>query len=133
MSIFVLNMPFAIEKRIFFSALSSKMNRRFVLQNAMRIKQNLPTYNAPIYLRTECSEHKKRRGPNKKNPRVQIWFIICAANFIRIAIDAGNFDAPFLDCLHRILNVKVMACSFCWRERKRKYDFYSKAACSNCK
>jgi hypothetical protein len=30
MSIFVLNMPFAIEKRISFSALSSKMNRRFV-------------------------------------------------------------------------------------------------------
>jgi hypothetical protein len=29
MSIFVLNMPFAIEKRISFSALSSKMNRRF--------------------------------------------------------------------------------------------------------
>jgi hypothetical protein len=30
MSIFILNMPFAIEKRISFSALSSKMNRRFV-------------------------------------------------------------------------------------------------------
>ena len=29
-SIFGLNMPFAIEKRISFSALSSKMNRRFV-------------------------------------------------------------------------------------------------------
>jgi hypothetical protein len=30
MSIFVLNMPFAIEKRISFSTLSSKMSRRFV-------------------------------------------------------------------------------------------------------
>jgi hypothetical protein len=30
MPIFILNVPFAIEKRIFFSALSSKMNRRFV-------------------------------------------------------------------------------------------------------
>jgi hypothetical protein len=35
----------------------------------MRIKQDLPTYNAPIYLRTECSERKKRRGPNKKKIR----------------------------------------------------------------
>jgi hypothetical protein len=60
-----LNMPFAIEKRISFSTLSSKMSRRFVWQKAMRIKQGLPTYNAPIYLRTECSERKKRRGPNK--------------------------------------------------------------------
>jgi hypothetical protein len=32
----------------------------------MRIKQDLLTYNAPIYLRTECSERKKRHGPNKK-------------------------------------------------------------------
>jgi hypothetical protein len=69
MSIFVLNMPFAIEKCISFSALSSKMNRRFVLQKAMRIKQDLPTYNAPIYLRTECLERKKRGGPNKKKIR----------------------------------------------------------------
>jgi hypothetical protein len=30
MSIFILNVPFAIDKRISFSALSSKMNRRFV-------------------------------------------------------------------------------------------------------
>ncbi len=35
----------------------------------MRIKQDLPTYNAPIYLRTECSERKKWRGPNKKKIR----------------------------------------------------------------
>jgi hypothetical protein len=60
--------PFAIEKRISFSALSSKMNRRFVLQT-MRTKQDLPIYNAPIYLRTECSERKKRSGPNKKKIR----------------------------------------------------------------
>ncbi len=103
MSIFDLNMPFAIEKRISFSALYSKMNRRFVWQLAMRSKQDLPTYNAPIYLRTECSERKKRRGPNKKkNLRVQIWFIICATNFVRIAIDAVNFEAPLLSCLDRI-------------------------------
>jgi hypothetical protein len=69
----------------------------------MRIKQDLPAYNAPIYLRTECSERKKSRGPNKKkNPRVQIWFIICAANFVRIAIGAENFDAPLINCLPRI-------------------------------
>ncbi len=69
MSIFGLNMPFAIEKRISFSALSSKMNRRFVWQLAMRSKQDLPTYNAPIYLHNECSERKKGRGPNKKKIR----------------------------------------------------------------
>jgi hypothetical protein len=32
----------------------------------MRIKQDLPTYNVPIYLPTECSKRKKRRGPNKE-------------------------------------------------------------------
>ena len=69
MSIFVLNMLFAIAKRISVSALSSKMNRRFLGQKAMRIKQDLPTYNAPIYLRTKCSERKKSRGPNKKKIR----------------------------------------------------------------
>jgi hypothetical protein len=35
----------------------------------MRIKQDLPTYNVPIYLCTECSERKKRSGPNKKKIR----------------------------------------------------------------
>ncbi len=69
MSIFILNVPFAIDKRISFSALSSKMNRRFVWQKAMRNKQDLSTYNASIYLRTESSERKKRRGPNKKKIR----------------------------------------------------------------
>ncbi len=69
MSIFILNMPFAIEKRISFSAVSSKMNRQFVWQKAKRIKQDLPAYNVPIYLRTECSERNKRRGPNKKKIR----------------------------------------------------------------
>jgi hypothetical protein len=102
MSIFVLNMPYPIEKRISFSALSSKMKRRFVRQKAMRIKQDLPPCNAPIYLRTERSEHKETRPEQEKNPRVQIWFIICAANFVRIAIDAGSFDAPLLNCLHCI-------------------------------
>jgi hypothetical protein len=35
----------------------------------MRNKQDLSTYNAPIYLRTESSERKKRLGPNKKKIR----------------------------------------------------------------
>jgi hypothetical protein len=62
-------MPFAIEKRISVTALSSKMNRRLVWQKAMRIKQNLPTYNASIYLRAKCSVRKKRCGQNKKRIR----------------------------------------------------------------
>jgi len=49
MSIFILNMPFAIEK-----------------QKAMRIKQDLPPYNVSIYLRTESSERERRRDRNKK-------------------------------------------------------------------
>jgi hypothetical protein len=35
----------------------------------MRIKQNFPTCNALIYLRTESSERKKRSGTNKKKIR----------------------------------------------------------------
>ncbi len=66
MSIFILNVPFAIEIHISFSALSSKMNRRFVCEKVMRSKQDLSTYNASIYLRIESSERKKRRGLNKK-------------------------------------------------------------------
>jgi hypothetical protein len=35
----------------------------------MQIKQDLPTYNALMYLRTECSERKKRSWPDKKKIR----------------------------------------------------------------
>ncbi len=83
MSIFILNMPFAIKKCISVSDLSSKMNRRLVWQKAMRIKQYLPTYNASIYLCTECSEQEKI-------PQIQICYIIFAANLIRIAICGLN-------------------------------------------
>ncbi len=69
MSSFILKVPFAIAKHISFSAFSSKWNGRFVWQKALQIKQDRPTYNAPIYLRTECLERKKRRGPNKKKIR----------------------------------------------------------------
>jgi hypothetical protein len=65
----------------------------------MRIKQDLPTYNASIYLRTESSERERRRSPNKKKIRE---FMIHAANSVCIANDAGNFDAPLLYGLHRI-------------------------------
>jgi hypothetical protein len=65
----------------------------------MPMKQDLPTYNASIYLRTKSSECERRRSPNKKKIR---QFLIHAANLVCIAIDAGNFDAPLLHCLHRI-------------------------------
>jgi hypothetical protein len=39
MSIFILNVPFAIEKRTFVFALSCRMNRRLVWQKTMRIKK----------------------------------------------------------------------------------------------
>jgi hypothetical protein len=59
MSIFILNVPFDNEKCISVSACSSKMNRRFVCQKAMRYKEDLTTYNASIYLRTECCSVKR--------------------------------------------------------------------------
>ncbi len=57
MSIFILNMPYAFDKSFSISAFSSKMNRRLVWQKATRIKQDLPTYDASIYLRTKCIVH----------------------------------------------------------------------------
>jgi hypothetical protein len=65
----------------------------------MRIKQDLPTYNTPIYLRTECLVRKKRQGLNKKKIRE---LKIHAANSVRITIDAGNFDASLFARLLRI-------------------------------
>jgi hypothetical protein len=65
----------------------------------MRIKQDLPAYNASIYLRTDSSEREKRRYRNKKKIR---GFMIHNVNSVRIAIDAGNFDASLHHYLHRI-------------------------------
>ncbi len=106
------------------------MNRRFVWQLAMRIKQDLHPYNAPIYLRTECSERKKRRGPNKKKIReinsglrlaLRIW---SASPF---AEESGlNIYNPRIywrtEILCVSLNDKVIAYSFSCYKRKRKYD-----------
>jgi hypothetical protein len=64
----------------------------------MRIKQELPAYNAAINLRTEYLERKEDAARTKKIRK----FKIHAANSVRIAIDAGNFDASMLHCLHRI-------------------------------
>jgi hypothetical protein len=69
---------------------------------------------------------KETRPKQEKNPRVQIWFIICAANFIRIAIDTGNFDAPLLNCLQRIPYVKVIAYSFAGESGKGNMIFIQK-------
>ena len=90
MSIFILNVPFDNEKCISVSACSSKMNRRFVCQKAMRYKEDLTTYNASIYLRTECCSVKRDAVKTNKNPRIQIWLIICAATLLRIATCAGR-------------------------------------------
>jgi hypothetical protein len=67
----------------------------------MRIKHDLPAYNASINLRTECSERKRRRGQNKKKKIRK--FMIHATNSVRIAIDARNFDASVLHCLHPLM------------------------------
>ncbi len=52
-------------------------------------------------------------------------FMIHAENSVRIAIDAVNFDASLVKLFCTAsLNVKVIAYSFCLRERK--YDFIQK-------
>ncbi len=51
--------------------------------------------------------------------------------FYSVMVTTSPTASPF--SLVTTFNVKVIAYSFCWRERKRKYDFCSKAACSNCK
>jgi len=83
----------------------------------MRIKQDLPTYNAPIYLRTECSERKKRRGPNKKKIRqfksgsvrqyngaemISPWFNLRAEQ-VFIVITRKYIDAPKF-CAYRLIS-----------------------------
>ncbi len=65
----------------------------------MRFKKDIPIYNASIYVRTKSSESEKWRGPDKKKIRE---FMIHVANSVRIATDAGNFDASLDQCLHRI-------------------------------
>jgi hypothetical protein len=110
MSIFVLNMLFAIAKLISVSALSSKMNRRLVWQKAVRNK-HLPTYNASINLRTECLERNRWRGQNKKK-KPQVHDSRCEFGTHR------NWRREL---------VCVIASLFA------PHDFYSKAACSNCK
>jgi hypothetical protein len=62
----------------------------------MRFKQDIPTYNASVYLHTKSSE----REPNKKKIRE---FMIHAANSVGgIAVEAGNFDVSLRHCLHCI-------------------------------
>ncbi len=65
----------------------------------MRVKQYIPTESTSIYLRTKSSEREKWRGPNKKKIRE---FMIHAANSVRIAIDAGNFDSSLHKFLYHI-------------------------------
>jgi hypothetical protein len=47
------------------------------------------------------------------------------------SIDTTQTPPPL--SFYNTFNVEVIAYSFCWRERKQKYDFYLKAACSNYK
>ncbi len=89
-SIFDLNMLFAIAIRISVSALSSQMNRQLVWQKARRIKHDLPTYNASINLRTKCSERKRRRGQNKKKKSASLWFTL--RNYLTFA----SFPTPIV-------------------------------------
>jgi hypothetical protein len=65
----------------------------------MRFKQDFPTFNASIYLRTNLW------SINKKNIRE---FMFHAANLVCIAIDEGNFDVSIMHhYLHHSLNVRA--------------------------
>ncbi len=93
------------------------------------VDQDLPTYNAPIYLRTKCSERKKRCGPNKKKFRevksgsqfaLRIWSASPFAQEAGLNIyNARIYWSTKILCVSLI--DKVIAYSLCWRERKRKY------------
>ncbi len=91
---------------------------------------------------------KEARPEKEKNPPVQTYFIIDAGNLIRIAIDAGGFDAWInfqAEQVHYIYNariywrtkicrglciVKVITFSFWCDKWKRKSDFYAKTVCT---
>jgi hypothetical protein len=93
-------MLFAIAKRISVSALSSKMNRRLVSQKAMRIKHMTFLL---ITRQLICAPNVRRVKGDAARTRKKIRkFMIHAANSVRIAIDARNFDVSLLHCLHRI-------------------------------
>ncbi len=117
MSIFVLNMPFAIEKPI--STFSSKINRRLVWQE-MWIKQDLPTYNASINLRTKCSEREKRCGTSKIKSAISKLFHNLHCEFYPHRHWRRELRCFIVCTTSR--NFNVIAYSFCWRERKRKYS-----------
>ncbi len=64
--IFNLNMQF-LRKMSYFRFRSLQKNEQAItLQLGDADQQDLPTYKALIYLRTECQERKKRSGPNKQ-------------------------------------------------------------------
>ncbi len=86
------------------------INVHFHFEHAIEKRISVSAYNTSIYLHTESysSECERRRSPNKKKIRE---FLIHAANLVRIAIDAGNFDALLLHFCIASLNVKVIAYS----------------------
>jgi hypothetical protein len=88
----------------------------------MRIKQDPPTFNASIYLRSKYSERETRWGPNKKKIRK---FMIHAANSVRIAIDAGNFDAS-LFASHPIMSKYIKSKNLAVTSGKGNKIFYPK-------
>ncbi len=119
MSIFVLNVSFAIEKRISIPALSSKRNRRLVWQKAIRCKQDPPTYKASIYLLAECSEHEKRRGPNKnKSASSNLFHNLRWENFY--VFWKNKIRETHWTICSALPDFKVITYSFCSCKRKRK-------------
>ncbi len=64
--IFNSNMQFLSKMSDFLFRLQQQNEKAICLTKSDADQTISSTYNAPIYLRTECTERKKRRGPNKK-------------------------------------------------------------------
>ncbi len=86
-------MHFLEKTTISFSACNSKIKITLAISDAVQTRYSY--YNTSISLRTKSSEQEKIHK-----------FMIHAANSVRIAMDAGNFNASLHHCLHRIAYCK---------------------------
>jgi hypothetical protein len=103
-SIFVLNMLFNIEKRISFPLspakwIGNKFDKKWCEANKTFLRIIMHQLLCAPNVR---SVKRAAVWTKNKTPQFQNCLIICAANSIRIAINAGNFDASLHHCLHCI-------------------------------
>ncbi len=116
MSIFILNVPFAIEKSISVSACSSKMNRRFVWQKTMWCKQDLSIIMRQFICAPNVRSVKRDAvWTRKKSAILKLFHSLCCKFYPQ-----GTSMRPCPIVCTASLNVKVIASLFCCYKRKRK-------------